>query len=638
MRFLVRLVGFFVVLLLVAVVGLLLLPGDRIAQVAVDQLKAQTGRAVVLSGETKVSYYPVLGVSTGPITIANADWSDQGPLMQAEGLKVGVDLMSLFSGEVRITGLEAIAPEILLERAKDGRVNWDTGVSGVAASGQPQGSSNALALSLDRALIRDGQLRYVDYGAGTDLSARAVTVDLRWPEYDGQADFDLSATYGATPLRVMGNFGNLADLLEGTVTPIRAELSANGGKIGFDGRGASQPQFQGTVSVDLSDTAAFLAALGVETGALPKGLGRSVTLGADLTLTEAQMLSVRGLTATLDQNVLRGEMDLNLAKSTPVLTARIATDHLDLKGLDSGGGSASSAPTEGWSKAPIDASALALLDGEIAFDANALSVAGLSFGTTSARITIDRARAVAQLRQLAGYGGSITGRVVANNRSGLSVGGALSAKGLDMQTLLTDMAGISRFTGDADASVEYLGIGNSLHAIMNSLSGKGSLTMGRGTIQGIDLDKLMRSGVGTGGTTVFDSLTASFTMDKGNLNNPDLLMKLPALSANGEGRIGLGARDLDYLFTPKIDSINGGKGLAIPVSIKGPWASPRIRPDMEKAIDLNFQEEKKKAKEKLEDEVKDRLGLDKKDGESAEDAIKRKLEEEVKDKLLKILE
>jgi AsmA protein len=59
---------------------------------------------------------------------------------------------------------------------------------------------------------------------------------------------------------------------------------------------------------------------------------------------------------------------------------------------------------------------------------------------------------------------------------------------------------------------------------------------------------------------------------------------------------------------------------------------------MEKAIDLNFQEEKKKAEKKLEDEVKDRLGVDQKDGESAEDAIKRKLEEKVKDRLLKILE
>lgn len=636
MRFLIRLIGFVLVLVLVAVVGLLMLPGERIAKVAADQLKAQTGREVVLSGETKVSYYPVLGVSTGPITIANADWSKGAPLMRAEGLKVGVDLVSLLSGEVRITGLEAVAPDILLERAKDGRVNWDTGVSGVAASGQPAGSSNPLALSLDRALIQRGKLRYVDHGTGVDVSVRDVSADLRWPDYDGRGDFDLSATYGDTPLALKGHVGSLADVLAGKVTEITAELAAKGGRIEFQGRGASQPQLQGRVKADISDSGAFLAALDVKGAYLPRGLGRTVKLGADVTLTQAQMLSIRDLSATLDQNAFTGEMDLDLAKQTPLLTARIATKHLDLSGLDTGGSGPSA--NAGWSKARIDASALGLMNGEIAFDAGGLGVSGLTFGTTRARITIDRARAVAQLSQLSGYGGTITGRMVANNRSGLSVGGALNASGLDMQKLLSDVAGITRFTGSADANLGYLGVGNSTHAIMNSLSGKGSLTMGRGTIQGIDLDKLMRSGLGTGGTTVFDSLTASFTMKDGNLFNPDLLMKLPALSANGEGRIGLGPRDLDYLFTPQIDSINGGKGLAIPVRIKGPWSSPRITPDMEKAIDLNFEEEKEKARKKLEDEVNKRLGVEKEVGESTEDAIKRKLEDEVRDKVRKMFE
>lgn len=636
MRFLVRLVGFFIILLLIGAVGLLMLPGDRIAKVAVDQLKAQTGREVVLSGETRVSYYPVLGVSTGPISIANADWSNAGPLMQAKALKVGVDLISLFSGEVRITGLEAVSPNIVLERAADGRVNWDTGVSGVAASGQPAGRSNPLALSLDRALITDGQLRYVDHGTGADISLRDLVVDLRWPEYNGRGAFDLTVTYGSEPLTLSGEVGNLGDLLEGAVTPVVATLSTQGGKLRFEGRGASQPQLQGRIDADISDSAAFAAALGVDMAPLPAGLGRKVTLAADVTLTEAKMFSARGVHAALDQNNLSGELDLDLARATPMLTARLNAGALDLSGLGGSAGSGGAAD-QGWSKAPIDAGVLALLDADIVFNAPSLSVGGFSFGTVRTKITVDRARAVAQLIQLAGYDGTIIGQAVVNNRSGLSVGGELKASGLELQKLLDDAAGITRFTGKADARVSYLASGPSVHAIMNSLSGDGGLTMGRGTIQGIDLDKLMRSGVSTGGTTVFDSLSASFTMDKGNLFNSDLLLKLPALSASGEGRIGLGPRDLDYLFTPQIDTINGGKGLAIPVRIRGPWASPRITPDMEKAIDLNLKAEKEKARAELEKKVTDKLGVEKNEGESTEDAIKRKLEDEVKNKLKGLL-
>ena len=198
-----------------------------------------------------------------------------------------------------------------------------------------------------------------------------------------------------------------------------------------------------------------------------------------------------------------------------------------------------------------------------------------------------------------------------------------------MHSLLGDLIGVTRFTGRADARVAYLGVGQSLHQIMQSLSGDGALNMGRGTIEGIDLDSLMRQGLATGGTTVFDSLTASFTMENGDLNNPDLLLQLPVVSATGAGRVGLGKMDIDYLFTPQIGSLENQGGLAIPVRIKGPWAAPKVWPDLEKAIDLNLKEEKAKAKAELENKVSKELGLDQQEGESLEDAAKRKLEEEV---------
>ena len=73
---------------------------------------------------------------------------------------------------------------------------------------------------------------------------------------------------------------------------------------------------------------------------------------------------------------------------------------------------------------------------------------------------------------------------------------------------------------------------------------------------------------------VFDSLTATFNVDKGNLYNNDLLLKLPVISATGEGRVGIGARDIDYLFTPKTGGAEVAGGIVIPVRISGPWSDP----------------------------------------------------------------
>lgn len=631
MKWLLRIFGLLFAVAAVFVIGLLMLPGDRIAQVAADQLKAQTGREVLLKGETKVSYYPVLGVSTGAIEIANADWSNAGPLMVADSLKIGVDLISLIGGEVKITGLEAVNPDLLLEKAKDGHGNWELGVDGVSPSGQPSGASNALALSLDRALITGGRLRYFDHQAGSEVRVDDLSLDLRWPEYRGGATFDVSARpQGASRLNISGEVADLAALIEGELTKSKIDASTDGGTASFDGHIGVPLQLTGKLKVNLSDTAAFLAGFGIGGVDLPQGLGRKAAADADLTLTSQLSLSLRGLNLTLDQNKIRGDLDVDLGKAVPEVTARLSAGTLDFSAATGGSGTGSTgADAGGWSTAAIDASALGLFNGQISLASQGLIVAGMNFGEASTSATIDQSRAVIALNRLAGYSGTLAGQVIVNNRKGLSIGGSINGSGVEMQSLLTDLAGISRFTGQADATVEFLGGGNSVHAIMNSLSGKGGVSVGRGTIKGIDLDSLMRSGLATGGTTVFDSLSATFTMDKGNLYNKDLLLKLPIVSATGEGRVGLGARDIDYLFTPKTGGADVEGGIIIPVRIRGPWADPKIWPDMEKVIDQNLKEEKEAVKKKVEDKVKEKLKLPTEEGQSVEDAAKKKLEEEV---------
>ncbi len=630
MKWLVRILGVLILILVVFVLGLLMLPGDRIAQVAVDQLRAQTGREVVLKGDTTISFYPVLGVSTGALEIANADWSQTGPFMLADSLKVGVDLVSLIGGEVKITGLEAVNPDLLLEKSKDGRANWEIGVDGVAPSGQPSGSGNALSLSLDRALITGGRLRYLDHEAGTEFRADDLSVELSWPEYRGGATFDISARpQGASRMTVKGKVADLAALIEGELTEGSIKADAGGGSVTFDGHLSLPVQLAGALKVNLPDTAAFLASFGLTGVDLPQGLGRKVSAEADMTVTRQKQLNLRDLRLTLDQNTFNGNVDVDLARPVPEVIAKLSAGTLDFTGGSQGGGGSGGAGAEGWSKSRIDASALGMFNGQISLAAQGLRVAGLSFGNTSVSATVDNSRAVVGLNQMSGYSGMVTGQVVANNRNGLSVGGALNASGVELQTLLTDLVGVSRFTGQADANVDLLGAGNSIDAIMNSLSGKGGISTGRGTIKGIDLDSLMRQGLATGGTTVFDSLTATFNVDKGNLYNNDLLLKLPVISATGEGRVGIGARDIDYLFTPKTGGAEVAGGIVIPVRISGPWSDPKIRPDIEKAIDLNLKEEKDAAKKKVEEKVIEKLGLAPEPEKSLEDSAKEKLEGEV---------
>lgn len=169
-----------------------------------------------------------------------------------------------------------------------------------------------------------------------------------------------------------------------------------------------------------------------------------------------------------------------------------------------------------------------------------------------------------------------------------------------------------------------------MHALMSSLSGTGSVELGDGQIKGIDLAAMMRNLKnafgGFEGATDFTSLTGTFEMDRGVLQNVDLSLVSPLFRAGGRGSIDVGARAMNYEVTPM--RLAEGAEFTVPVMITGPWNNLRFRPDLEALADLllnsDFEnsEELRRAREKLQ-EV--RAVLD--DPEAAiEDRLRKELE------------
>ncbi|MEM6587154.1 MAG: AsmA family protein [Pseudomonadota bacterium] len=645
MRWIIRAILLLVVLGIGLVATVMMLPGERIARLASDQISSLTGRDVTMSGETTISFYPILGVSTGAVTIANADWSGEGPMFQADSLKIGVEPQALLGGDIRITGLEAQAPRVHLERAADGRVNWELGVEGVAPSGQTgdgaaPAQSSRLALTLDRALIENATFIFDDHSTGERTEMTGMRLDLRWPEYEGRASFDATLRPAEEDVQIAGYLDRVGDFIDGAVSDVSAEITMPGGTLAFLGRASADGAADGKLTAKIDDTNRAMAILGQPPADLPAGFGRSVDISTQVTFTADQNLSLRDLILDLGGNRLTGAVDVALSGDRPNVTAKLDAGALDLSALNGGdsagtGGQSSGAQSSsstGWSKDPIDASALGMADADIALTASSIDLGDLQVGATQTRMRLDRSRMVFDLQNVQAYDGTIIGQFVMNNRSGLSVGGQMNVKGIDLESFLTEAADINRLSGAADASLNFLGVGQSQHAIMNSLSGDGSVSMGRGVIAGFDLDRLMRSGDITGGTTIFDTMGATFTMENGNLFNNDLRMELPLAKADGEGRVGIGARDIDYLFTPKLLEGDNNSGLAIPVRIRGPWDNPSIVPDLEKALELNLAGEVEKLEDQAEEELRravgKELGVDVEEGQDLEDAVRDAIEDE----------
>ncbi|MBA3909737.1 MAG: AsmA family protein [Rhodobacter sp.] len=651
------------VLVLLALGLLAMVPADRVASVVSDQFQGMTGRKLDLQGEVKPRLWPNLGVSTGPVSIANADWAEgEAPLFKAEGLVIDINLGALLGGEVKILGLSADAPEINLERAADGRENWDFGAGATGANAGVVPAA-ATAFTLDEGRITGGSIRFADRQSGRVFALDDVDGTLSIPDYSGP--FTLSATglSGGEPVTLDLSGGVYSAFAGGRVVPLAARFTTGGSTVSFDGRGGFAPlAAEGALEADLSDLPALGALIGSALGEPGPGLGKDrLALSGQLTLDGSGTAFLRGAKIVADDNTLTGDLDLRPGEARPKLLAQLVAGPIRIGtgpqgGM--GGGTAGGMRAEGWPEGVIDVSGLWAMDAEVTLAAPSLDLGVLRLGETRVLITLDRARAVTSIRQMAAYGGQIGGEFVVNGRGGLSVGGKLVFAGLDMQALLKDLAGYDRLVSTGDLDLQFLGIGDSVAAIMQGLKGEGALELGQGELRGLDIAGMLRTldpgFVGEGQKTVFEGLAGTFAIDEGVLSNSDLKLIAPYMTASGAGQVDLGRRTLDYRIRPTaLAAEDGTGGVMVPLLITGPWAEPRFRLDLEgiarekmeaeaKAAEARVKEVAKAAeaaaKAELEQRLKEELGAEVTPEESLGDAAAKGAEEALEEEARKALE
>jgi AsmA protein len=235
------------------------------------------------------------------------------------------------------------------------------------------------------------------------------------------------------------------------------------------------------------------------------------------------------------------------------------------------------------------------------------------------------------------YEGKFDGRVVLN-ASGKTpkVAARNSLSGIQIGSLLQDVAGQDRLTGKGELALDINITGLTEPEIRRTLNGTSRFAFTDGAIKGVNIAQVIRQGsqalgmggsgvsTGTPGQTDFTELTGSLQMTNGVIKNQDLKAKSPLLRIEGKGTVDLPQDTIDYLVeTVLVRSLEGqgGKGrdelagINIPVRVTGPLTSPSYRPDLEAALSAKAKaqlEEKKqelqqKAGEKIQEEMGDAL-------------------------------
>lgn len=647
MRWIIRVALALVVFAAILIGAVFLIPAEKVAGLAAREFSKITGRELVISGSVRPSFYPVLGVKTGPVSVANAEWSTEGPLLQAASMEIAVDMASLMSGDVRITGLQVTDPVIVLERNAEGQANWDfRAAAGGGGTAGPETPGAGTPFTLDKASMSGGSVRYIDHASGRVAEVDRIDAEATVPDFNGEATMAGSARMGGQDLTLSARVAEFAPFVAGRLVPVMASVQAGAANIGFDGQASMAPlAAEGTLDADLGDMVALFGLAGLSAPGLPEGLGaRSVSLKGNMTLTPEGSAHLRGGAIDLDGNALTGDLDYVTAGARPKLSAKLVAGDLVLGGAAAtAAGGTASAGGGGWSDEGIDVSGLAGMDAAVALSASSLDLGGVKTGPLKVLLTNDRARAVFDVRELAIYGGGVTGQFVVNGRNGLSVGGDLLFAGIALQPMLSGLAGYDRLTGTGDVSVKFLGVGNSVAALMRGLSGSGTLSLTNGELAGVDVPGILRtldtSYVGEGTKTVYDAVTGSFAVEDGVLRNDDLVLTAPGLTATGSGVVGLGARDMEYRLRPTA-VVKGGDadGMAVPLLISGPWSNLRYRLDLEAVAQEKLAAEAAKLQAKAEAALAEKLGIEAQEGESLEDAGRRKLNDAIEEEAARALE
>ncbi len=251
----------------------------------------------------------------------------------------------------------------------------------------------------------------------------------------------------------------------------------------------------------------------------------------------------------------------------------------------------------GWSNAPIDVTGLKAIDADVTIAAGALFYQDIKLGKSRVVLVLKDGLLKSRLPEIQAYGGKGLGTIEIDGQSTVPrVKGNATINGVSALPLLTDAMALDWVAGNGSISLGFTARGRSQKALVQTLTGQGRFAFTDGAIVGLNIPQMVR-GLGEGKAgglqrdktmkTDFSELSGTLSINKGIVTNKDLSLVGPLIRVAGAGTIDMPARSLDYAAMPKIVASLEGQGgedstgFTIPLRIQGPWAKPKIVPDLE---------------------------------------------------------
>lgn len=542
-----------------------LLVAPRVAANGLAALaQQQLGRSVSAKGGAHLDFSP-LSVRLDDAVLSGAT-PDDDSFATARSAVVPVSFGQLFGAPGRPSEITLTEPEFALLLNERGEANWD--FPGLTLSGP-------LRLRLEQ-----GRFRYFDARNSQSMELAHVdgVLDLN---ADGGASFSGTAVINARLVRIDGEVKSLARI-NADGSPVELALAADDGTASFSGRVSTAQvlSLAGPVSLASASPGAGLRLLGLP---LPDGLALPGPLAIDGALDGAgRAFAIRNATISAGDFRAAGEVGADLRNARPKLQANVAADQLWLDAFLP----ASGATAADWGRLPLPFALLKGVDAEAAIDVRSLSYGVFTAGRSRLGVALtDGKLEVNGAAQLADDGTlGFTAKADANAVPP-SVGLSITANETAAQPLLQALTGVSQLTGTGGFAADLTATGATQEELAGTLKGTASIDFVNGRIDGVDLTglilaakhKILDGWSAAPGGTPFARIAGEATVSDGIASFRGLTIEGEAASYTLEGLIDVLRKAIAISGT---GTANGQPLLPVAVIAKGPWAAPRVYPDV----------------------------------------------------------
>jgi uncharacterized protein involved in outer membrane biogenesis len=547
---------------------------DLVAQ----QVKAATGRDLVLAGDVKVAISLIPHLEIDQVSFRNADWGTEPQMLKLDKLEADVALIPLLSSQIKIRQIRLVGADILLETNKDGLGNW---VMGAPTSG---GTSAPLP-EISQVAIEKGTLRWHN---GVTGKTRTFTVDkltLAPTDALGNLAIGIDGKVDTMPISLKGITGTLANFTKGPM-PINATGQIAGGELAVKGAVDDPASLKG-INLELTLAGKAASDLGALFEAKLPPLG-AYQLRTKLANPDGKVV-FDGLAGKVGNTDFTGRIELDPAKTPVAINAALASSHFDLADLGIEADEKKSVPpSDGtvFSAEPWDFTSLQAVDGVFKLNLQRAILGPTTLDNVVGEGTLQSgALKVTTLTAGIGDGTLALAANVNGAAKPATVEARLRAANVDGAPLLDAMGmGGAVTAGRLNVEAELQGPGTSLRDLMAGANGGLHLEMGQGAINNdfarlmfADLFQLVTFG-GTANAATVKCMVTDFTAVDGIAGAKSLVLDTPGVTIVGTGDVNLRDETLHLHFDSNSKQTNLAS-LAVPMNVGGTLAHPSVSPD-----------------------------------------------------------